>query len=684
MRGNRQLLLVAILVFLPVVAFPWASVAPLAETHQYIVATALGRLRADPAFETNLFPSFQGVESNEGVELTANGLDGAGADAHGRSTYSEHYYNPVTGEGNAPNSVAHYFSELIRVNVLNLKNTNEGGPKQAAYCAHFLADIFVPYHVNGMSRSTAEKIWVNQRVYETEFVTLPESVTGSMVLAYMTPYQKKGADRNFYPELNRFITLTDPPEFDWFDPWYYNGTSETVSEIYHSQSLDNPALITNASSHILWEGRPTGQLTASAFHQQAGQGMDGYDPHWKNATPVFDNPWVGQAEQARLFTIFKATETRDRQEVYFNTPVLPLRDAIRAVYTLWRASISGLRPTIEYQPEAGSTAYRVTGKVTNAASAEARNLRVRLTTTDCTLPGNDKEKELGNSLAKGSGLEVSWRVQPKVDTLCKLRLEIVGAYAIPDLQYAKVERTFMPEHREEKTTPAPPTPPTTTTPNSQSCVDETTSPKLQPGPDQRIIPGPGSPFGPVTCKPNPGPAGPTGLGGHWERGKALIEWTYRPPTDDKTGRKLGASPSAGDTWVEGGDWAHQVSYTLASIGENQYTSRYVFIPDPKQVNYEMSGAWTLPPTTLTPGQKFIMQVASGNATPLGSGGASCYAWQGEETNNEHLINTDGPNQTLTAQPFTIPKGSPNAQFGFFCGGSVKWVYTYHWVGGGAQ
>jgi hypothetical protein len=178
------------------------------------------------------------------------------------------------------------------------------------------------------------------------------------------------------------------------------------------------------------------------------------------------------------------------------------------------------------------------------------------------------------------------------------------------------------------------------------------------------------------------PAGPTAQGGHWERGKALIEWTYRPPTDDKTGRKLGASPSAGDTWVEGGDWAHQISYTLASIGENQYTTRYVFIADPKQVNYEMSGAWTLPPTTLTPGQKFIMQVASGNATPLGAGGASCYAWQGEETNNEHLINTDGPNQTLTAQPFTIPKGSPNAQFGFFCGGSVKWVYTYHWVGGG--
>jgi len=455
MRINKQLLAaVAILLLLPVVAFPWASVAPLAETHQYIVATALGRLKADPAFATNLFPVLQGVESNEGVELTAAGLIGAGADAHSRSTYSEHYYNPRTGEGKAPNSVAHYFSELIQANIVNSKDANEGGPKQAAYCAHFLADIFVPYHVNGMSRDTAEKIWVNQRVYETEFVTLPEPVTGSMVLAYLTPYQKKGADRNFYPELNRFVTTTDPPEFDWFDPWYYNGTSLTVSEMYHSQSLDNPSLLTNASSHIMWEGRPSGQLTASAFHQQAGQGLDGYDPHWKNAAPVFESPWVGQSEQARQFTIFKATETRDRQEAYFDNPVLPLRDAIRAVYTVWRASISGLRPSLEFQPEGGdSTAYKVTGKVTNAASAPGGSLRARLSVTDCSLPGNDKEKEVVKSLAARQEAQVSWKVEPVAGKVCNLKLEVIGAYTIPDLQYAHVERVFFPPQPKQVTKP---------------------------------------------------------------------------------------------------------------------------------------------------------------------------------------------------------------------------------------
>jgi hypothetical protein len=30
-----------------------------------------------------------------------------------------------------------------------MKSTAEGGPKAAAYSAHFLADVTVPYHVNG-------------------------------------------------------------------------------------------------------------------------------------------------------------------------------------------------------------------------------------------------------------------------------------------------------------------------------------------------------------------------------------------------------------------------------------------------------------------------------------------------------------------------------------------------------
>jgi hypothetical protein len=459
MNLNKQrLVAVALLVLLPAAAaFPWASVYPAEPTHQYIVDTVWKRLQADPAFEAKLFPNIYEIKDNEGMEFGLVGEQtGKGADAPGMSTYSEHYYNPVTNEGKAPASVARYYSVLIRDNLLPFNSKSaEAGPKAAAYSAHFLADICVPYHVNGTSRANAEQIWLDQWVigqsWHAGTITLPETITGSPVLAYLTPI--KGGNQNFFTELSRFLIMTKLPEYDWFDPWYYNG-DVAIGGVYYEQS-----------SHILWEGRPTGEVSASAFHEQAGQGLDGYDPHWKNATPTFDNPWVSQSEQARQFTIFKATETRNLQGTLFDNPALALRNTIRAVYTLWRGSISGLRPEIEYQPDgAGSRAYRVTGKATNAASAAASGLRARLTATGCTVVPDkaldkDKAKPLGSSdssLAAGNAVSVSWQVQPITDKECKLKLEVVGAYSIPDLQYAQVESTFVPENVEPVSQPKAP------------------------------------------------------------------------------------------------------------------------------------------------------------------------------------------------------------------------------------
>jgi hypothetical protein len=448
MRINRRpLVAIAILVLLPTAALPWGSLYP-AETHQYIIATAFDRLKADPAFAPALFPDFSAIKNHEGVQWTYGdyylpAMTGVGADGHGMSTYAEHYYNPQTNEGEAPNSVARYYSVLIRDNLLQMKSTAEAGPKAAAYSAHFLADVTVPYHVNGASRATAEKIWVDQRGYETQQITLPQSITGLSVLSYKAPI--KGLSHNFYTELSRFVTLTDPPELDWFDPWYYNGNTD--------------ALMEKESSHILWEAFPNGEA-ASTFHARAGQGLDGYDPHWKNAAPTFDSPWVGQAEQARQFTIFQATKTRELQAEYFENPTPALRGAIRAVYTLWRASFSGLRPAIEYQPEANSTAYRVTGKVTNAASAAASNVRARLTTTDCAVV-DGKDKSMGSSLAAGKTQTVSasWQVQPTAGKACHLTLEVIATYEIPDLQYSLVERAFTPQPvTQEVSKPTPPEP----------------------------------------------------------------------------------------------------------------------------------------------------------------------------------------------------------------------------------
>jgi hypothetical protein len=457
---NRQRLMVAaVLVLIPAVAFPWASVAPYEETHQYIVKTALGRLQADPAFSANSFPNFQQVEDYEGAVQSEDGrLTGLGADASGNSKYSEHYYNPaIPGQdkGQAPTAVARNFSTLAQDNLSGSKSAAGNGSKtaaySAAYSAHFLADIFCPYHVNGVPRAIADQIWNDQVVNalsdRKRTVDLSTSIKGLDILAYLSPL--KGLSNNFYTELSRFETLTTPAEFDWFDPWYYNGDT-TYSGSYYV-----------TSSHILFEARPTGEPSAEAFHQAAGQGADGYDPNWHNAAPTYDSPWVSQSKQAEQFTIDKATETRRWQENYFDNPTIALRNTIRAVFTLWRASITGLRPTLEFQPEGGdSTAYKVTGKVTNAASGAASGLRARLTTTNCTVVG-DKEKSMGPTLAAGKTqtLSVSWQVQPTVDKACQLKLEVIATYAIPDLQYSMVERAFAPQHvAQEVSKPKPPEP----------------------------------------------------------------------------------------------------------------------------------------------------------------------------------------------------------------------------------
>lgn len=354
--SRQRLTVAAVLVLIPAIAFPWASVAPHEETHQYVVKTALGRLQADPAFSANSFPAFQQVEDYEGAVESANGgLSGLGADASGNSEYSQHYYNPdLPGhdKGKAPAAVMENFSTLAQDNIHDSKSTPANGSKlyarSAAYSAHFLADIFCPYHVNGVPRAIADEIWKDQVTgaldYHNRTVNLPSSITGLEILAYQSPF--KGLSHNWYTELSRFETLTSKDEFDWFDPWYYNGDTTIRGSYYIT------------SSHIAYEYRPLGlSTTAEAFHEAAGQGADGYDPDWHNAAPTYDSPWVSQSKQAEQFTIDKATETRKWQENYFNNPTIALRYTIRAVFTLWRASITGLRPTLEFQPE-GETARR--------------------------------------------------------------------------------------------------------------------------------------------------------------------------------------------------------------------------------------------------------------------------------------------------------------------------------------
>ena len=135
-------------------AFSWGGVFYWSPTHQVILTEAYNFLSQDPAFQGSGFLSLNSILLNEGVSVGVEpGLDpyaiGPGPDANGASPYQWHYYNPLTGKGRAPSAVQMYYKQLI-----DLNNKNDKG-QAAAWSAHFLADMNVPYHIVGMYGNVA-------------------------------------------------------------------------------------------------------------------------------------------------------------------------------------------------------------------------------------------------------------------------------------------------------------------------------------------------------------------------------------------------------------------------------------------------------------------------------------------------------------------------------------------------
>lgn len=147
----------AILFLLANFAYPWGSLdeAPYVNTHKYIDEVAYGALQKN-TFVSENFPDIKNILFYEGINRKAQGR---GPDSEGSTLYSEHYYNPITGEGNAPQAVKKYFIKLSEANMgINMGD----GAKAAAWAAHFLADMFVPYHVVGMPASLAKIEYVGK------------------------------------------------------------------------------------------------------------------------------------------------------------------------------------------------------------------------------------------------------------------------------------------------------------------------------------------------------------------------------------------------------------------------------------------------------------------------------------------------------------------------------------------
>jgi hypothetical protein len=212
---------------------PWGALKEYAETHQYILREAMKLAASDPAF-VQKFPSAEELVNHDYVLVTALGKSGPGPDVDGASPYSWHYYNPRTEKGLAPKKVADFFSVMMHKRV-----RGESQAREAAWAAHFLADMFVPYHVTGMPE---EEAWQSFMAG----TPLGEKETGPAELYSMKspPPAGWGEGGDFSSALELFFNEY-PPEndegVDWFDPWYFNGWGGATA----------PGIATG--SHGFWE-----------------------------------------------------------------------------------------------------------------------------------------------------------------------------------------------------------------------------------------------------------------------------------------------------------------------------------------------------------------------------------------------------------------------------------------------
>jgi hypothetical protein len=153
---------------IPTSAYAWGAVKsdswviPNVDTHHPILEQAWARLTNDPAYkdQPDIFPAKADIMSWEGVYVESvlkaaqwGAESKGGPDASDKSKESEHMYNPDTRGGNAPESVREQFQNLIYIMYPSIKEGDviiQKGAKGAAWSAHYLADMLVPYHTFGV------------------------------------------------------------------------------------------------------------------------------------------------------------------------------------------------------------------------------------------------------------------------------------------------------------------------------------------------------------------------------------------------------------------------------------------------------------------------------------------------------------------------------------------------------
>ena len=302
----------------------------------------------------------------------------------------------------------------------------------------------VPYHVVGLPRQEALDHALNNRHILSEDDTGPLFLYGALTRKEQTPAEGWGLLNNFTEATRFYVHNMASEEADWYDPWYANGYGVSGSQKIGS------------SSHVLWELAADRHFDMANYPHAEGR----YNPVWINAEPNYgfieDAVPINQSNMAVAFTESVATFTRDRIEDIHRNPGMGLNNAIRNVVTLWRASISGLRPQLNIKEIAGQpNTYRIECLIHNQAGYEAFNPAVRLTMRN---PNGARTyvNRLNGSIASGGVMLAVFDVAVAPDMIYDATAEVVAAYQRPDLQYARVSTIFA--SRDESPAAVPPAP----------------------------------------------------------------------------------------------------------------------------------------------------------------------------------------------------------------------------------
>jgi len=396
-------------------AYSWGSKAGF-NTHYAIAKKAYELLEADPAFEKDRFPTFPSISQFEG---STNGPDGEGV-----TEFSEHYYNPKfsypAGMANGAKSAATKYSLLVSELA---KGRYLEAAEPAAWCAHFIADMHVPFHVSGLSKDAVLSLYESHK-NDKEPIPLDEKYFISMRLAY----KSANHDNNFRSQIENFKDfLKSNARLDWFDPWYYNGYYD------YTRVADNLLTTTYvaSSSHVLWEGMAGAIRTAPPYD------LAGLPAGWQNPAVDINKPKPDSKALDSIYNlaVSAAEETQYNAGDYIQDASLAFNRAAQRIYTAWRASFSALQavPNVVQKKDY----YLISVSVLNKAVETAKDVKVRITV------GNESPQVKDYGDAPGGGKptlkSADFQVKAPKDKT-KVKIELTGKFQnTPDLQYAVTE-----------------------------------------------------------------------------------------------------------------------------------------------------------------------------------------------------------------------------------------------------